>query len=316
MTMMKKVVFVVLMVLVLNIMQIAAVVNNSTLITRVPMIMSHDAASGYLGSGLVDGWTKTQSVGIADQLGCGSRAFDARPQLKDGKLGWHHGPIFIDYSFQQSVQDVIAWLAKNPTELAIFVVTDCDGTGCADSVSKVLSAANVTSISNCSDLSTLTLGDAIHKGVLASGGSMLAIRDDVGDSCSQMNYDPTVTCSGYMSTASSSSKGFYACWKTDKTKDIPVNHMFKYLDSVAVKGLSDSVFNQAQAIWQESTDAIVIGTLRESSLLKDETNSGLNAMLTASITAKRWQSNISFLEVNNVCDGGIDLLAAIKKSYY
>ena len=69
----------------------AALINDDTPANEVPMIMTHDAGSGYLGSGLVNRWTKTQPAGLAAQLECGARAFDARPLLKDGRVVWHHG---------------------------------------------------------------------------------------------------------------------------------------------------------------------------------------------------------------------------------
>eukprot|EP00040_Diaphanoeca_grandis_P043906 m.10688 g.10688 ORF g.10688 m.10688 type:complete len:339 (+) comp8438_c0_seq1:171-1187(+) len=316
-----------------------AAVDSNTLITRAPMIMAHDSATGYLGKGLVNGWAKTQSDGLVSQLECGARALDSRPMSKNGKLIWHHGGVSVNYMFETSVQDISNWLHQNPTELVLMVISDCEGDGCADNVTTALHAANVTSITKCTDLATMTLGRAKDIGALAGGGSLLAIRDDLSsDSCSNSHYDSTVACSGYLSNTPAvikplknnyqqqlhlqSSKtelggqDFFACWKTDKTKDIPVNHIYKYLDSVAAQGLSDVSFNQAQAIWQETTDSVVIGTLRESSLLKDETNSGLNAMLVENIKAKRWQNNISFIEINNVCDSGKELYAAIQAAFY
>lgn len=72
--------------------------DDDTLFNSVPMIMAHDAASGYLGGGLINAWTKTQSAGMREQLDCGARVFDARPELDEDKgLVWHHGDVTIDY---------------------------------------------------------------------------------------------------------------------------------------------------------------------------------------------------------------------------
>ena len=56
------------------------------------MIMSHDAASGYLNrEHVVADWTDTQGATLSEQLDCGSRSFDYRPYYKDGELFAHHG---------------------------------------------------------------------------------------------------------------------------------------------------------------------------------------------------------------------------------
>ena len=86
----------------------ALVVDEHTLLTHVPMIMTHDAGSGYLGKGLVNRWTQTQSVGLGEQLKCGARAIDARPMRQGNKTIWHHGGVGVDYAFGQSLADVRA----------------------------------------------------------------------------------------------------------------------------------------------------------------------------------------------------------------
>jgi hypothetical protein len=123
-------------------------VNGSTPLTHVPMLMAHDAGSGYLGAGLVNRWTKTQPGGLAKQLDCGARAFDARPLFKDGQVVWHHGSIVIDHPFEQSVADILAWLSKHPTELVLLPISDCKGgDDCMAGVRAALSKLLVTEIS-------------------------------------------------------------------------------------------------------------------------------------------------------------------------
>ena len=92
-----------------------------------------------------------------------------------------------------------------------------------------------------------------------------------------------------------------------------LGRMLAQLDNVSARGLRDDGFTQAQALWQESDASVVLGTLRNSSLLKDERNSGLNALLTAELGKGRWAQNISLFEVNDVCDGGHALLAALRR---
>jgi len=57
---------------------------------------------------------------------------------------------------------------------------------------------------------------------------------------------------------------------------------------------------------------VVLGTLRRSSLLEDQKRSSLNAKLAAAVSSGRWQQ-VNLLEVNDVCDGGPDLLAALRR---
>ena len=98
-----------------------------------------------------------------------------------------------------------------------------------------------------------------------------------------------------------------------------MNKMLDYLDGFIRRGLSDTAFMQAQALWQEGANSVVIGTLRNSSLVKDEHESGLNALLVEQVKAGRWGKNISIIEINNVCDAdgsGNQLLAALRANLY
>ena len=72
------------------------------------------------------------------------------------------------------------------------------------------------------------------------------------------------------------------------------------------------MFAQAQALWQESAASVAVGASRNSSLLRDERESGLNAALASLVRAGRWRGRLNLLEVNNICDGGPQLLAAMR----
>ena len=67
---------------------LASFTDDDTLVNQVPMIMAHDAGSGYLGRGLVNRWTKTQSQGMKEQLECGARVFDAVSMGAGGSGVW------------------------------------------------------------------------------------------------------------------------------------------------------------------------------------------------------------------------------------
>ena len=107
----------------------------------------------------------------------------------------------------------------------------------------------------------------------------------------------------------------FGCWTSDASRAEPIGRMLAYLDGVASKALLPAAFTQSQALWQESADSVVIGTLRNSSLLRDEAESGLNAVLAQQVRAKRWAA-MGLLEVNNVCDGGSDLQKALHEIYF
>ena len=106
--------------------------------------MAHDAASAYLTTsgpirGQVYSWTKTQDAGsMAELLECGTRSFDWRPAWKEGKLGGHHGDIFIEHEFEETVREMNDWCAKNPDEL---VRAGANGERCE----RALRSANVAS---------------------------------------------------------------------------------------------------------------------------------------------------------------------------
>jgi len=318
------------------------------------MIMTHDAGSGYLGEGLVNRWTKTQPVGLAAQLECGARAFDARPMYKDGRVVWHHGSVTIDYEFSRSLDDMTDWLAEHPSELAIMMISDCQGgDGCMTGVRASLAARNITDVSDCGGLSHLTLGGAQRRGALPRGGAVIVITGAAlpnGVACSNGNYDPSISCSGAIGRATRAAvaqqcgvaelaltavplaprtvdalaacarrggvepNGF-GCWVTDATRSKPIRRLLAYLDGVASKPLQNHTFTQSQALWQESAESVVIGTLRNSSLLIDEARSQLNALLEQQVRARRW-AHLNLLEINNVCDGGPALWKAIRDVYY
>lgn len=290
---------------------------DTALLTRTPMLLAHDAASGYLGGGggVIRWWTQTQSVGLADQLTCGARAFDARPMLsRSGKLVWHHGPIEINYSFARSLVDLMQWLRSHPTELVLLSIWDCVGDGCMEAVGKQLSVHNISTVVDCSELRSLTYSGARARAELPGGGSLLAITAAQwapdGAACSVGNYDPTMACTGRIDGDDDDSS-YYGCWLSDATRAYPVGRMLEQLDNVTRRGLSDGHFTQAQGLWQESEASIAIGALRNSSLLLDQRRSGLNEILAREVASGRWRGAVNFLEVNDVCDHGAELAKAL-----
>jgi hypothetical protein len=327
--------------------------DGNKLLNTVPFIMSHDAATGYLDHGVVNGWTKTQSKPFADQLDCGARAFDARPAYReDLGLVWHHGPVYVNHSFEESMEEIKAWAQQNPLELVLIGISSCEGDSCMDRVADVLARQAIPTLSDCSVLATMTLSGAQTMATLDQGGRVLALTGTTGPNgvaCSVGHYDPSIDCSGFLQNSSALiapclparplatlplaeflevmdcakstidpstlNASTYSCYAWSDTKDHPVSRMFESLDAANAAGPpSDGYLYQMQALWQESDQSVVLGELHLSSLLRDERRSRLNEQLVAAVKAKRW-ANINFLEVNNVCDVGLELFAALKANY-
>jgi len=112
------------------------------------------------------------------------------------------------------------------------------------------------------------------------------------------------------------SSAVYRCYVGDDREAFPKQRMRSYLDATS-QGFAGSPAAatgqlwQMQALWQESAASVVLGTLSRSSLLGDEARSAWNADLAVDVAAGRW-SAINLLEVNNVCDGGPQLLDALR----
>ena len=281
-------------------------IPDSTPFTHAPFILTHDAGSGYLPGGLVNGWTKTQSNGLAGQLECGARAFDARP-LNDPDKGliWHHGGVAVDYSFNQSIADIKAWCARNPDELVLMTVWDCEGKGCMEAVGAAALAQNVSNVQDCRAIQT-TYGQAKAMGKLRTGGSFLIITGPPTPNavaCAITKYESSLACN-------------CRCWTTDAAHEQEMEKIKTYLDGFTALGLSETAFMQAQTLWQESPESVTCGTVRNSSLVTDERKSGLNRFLADQVRAGRWAKQLNLLEVNDVCDpdgSGNDLLAALRE---
>lgn len=85
----------------------------------------------------------------------------------------------------------------------------------------LLADLKIPFVSNCSILKDLSVAKAAQLAILPTGGSLLAINN-----CWVENYDPSVACSGILE------EKIYTCYNNSKTKDFPLQRMWKYLDSV------------------------------------------------------------------------------------
>jgi len=224
-----------------------------------------------------------------------------------------------------SLDEMIAWAGKHtqPEDLVLLGISHCAGTNCAQLTEDLITSKGIKYISDteCSKLKNMTVSDAFFASQLPGGGSILAVEN-----CIDMNYDDTIGCSGYFSSAPApASTGFlaedpqsnsleYTCYSNASTNAFPTNRMNEYLKKTVAKGPpTNGNLWQIQAIWQETTSSVTVGVQYGSSLLEDERRSGLNAMSKTWITSGEIDvSKANMWEINNVCNGGLELLEALR----
>lgn len=316
------------------------------------MIMAHDAATGYLpdNGDLVYAWAQTQqpsSTAFTTQLNCGVRVFDLRLEVHDGALRFHHGPVHIPHKAKAAFQEVMSWANQNANaeELVLLIVADCSGSSCQEALQQTLSELSIQSVGDCRQIAQLTLGSAAALGRLPGGGHVLAVT-----SCVDMHYDPSLACSGLdgpsgqgqstlrnqvescaarprqcaeelrteileQDRSGRTDLGYYSCWEGSSGRDYALNRLLNSLRAEASQPYGGGVNGhlwQLQALWQETTASVVIGTVHGSSLLKDETKSGLNEAILAEVRSGNFK-HINFLELNNVCDHGPGIFQALRQ---
>jgi hypothetical protein len=264
-----------------------------------PLIMSHDAATGEfmpIRDAIIDAWAQTQTVGLGGQLECGARAFDYRPYYKDGILFAHHGDVIVHKKMEDSLLEVIQWTAMNPDDLVVFYVSDCEGDdGCTDAAVALLQKYNITTITSCSDLSGMTYGIAL------SLGNIIAVFD-----CVVSQYDETINCYG---------KDFvcYDSWPSNSSS-IPWDHLKTYAkESTQNLPVTDGRLWMMQGHWQSTAETVILGTLHFSSLLRDESRSGVNLWLSETVGDFNFFKNLNLVEVDNICDYGLEIRDALLK---
>ena len=286
-------------------LNLRSITDNSRLISY-PMIMSHDAASGEISEDrdhVVADWTKTQSVGLVAQLGCGVRAFDYRPTYQDGTIYAHHGGITIHVEMKQSLQDIINWANQNPDDLIILYLSHWDGDGCKEAVTDLLTSFQINTITTCNTLATLTYAEAKAASQLANGGYLLAIYD-----CTNEYYDSSINCYAKEFTC-------YDSWP-ENTTSIPFDALQTYMLQTTTQDptTKESLLWMAQAHWQSTAGSVTLGTLHKSSLVEDEKRSQINAFIEQQIRKGSYPS-LNFLELDEVCDRGIEIYQAIQEYY-
>jgi hypothetical protein len=279
--------------------------------------MSHDAATSDLDDiNIIQTYTQTQAPGsLASQLDCGARAFDYRPYLqKDNVLIAHHGGIKVKTNMKDSVKGVIDWLqrAENSEELVLLYISHCEADGdndtkgsrCEQSSAELLKQLGIYTLTDCTPLVDLSVDTVKESGRLLNGGSIIAIFN-----CVNENYVDSVNCWGFHD------KREYSCY--GKHKEVAWDSFKTYLnDTSGPSSTSNDNLWMLQAHWQSTSTSISLGDLHLSSVLKDESKAGVNAWLANTIRNRELPyEKLNLIKLDNVCDGGNDVLAALRESW-
>lgn len=286
-------------------------------------------------SPVVRRWSVTQPAGgMARLLGCGARAFDWRPALDahTGGLHMHHGGVSIPKSMGEALDEMVEWAARSSSPrvtaaesaadaFIVLAITDCDGgDACVAEAKRLLGQRNISYVTSdaCDELRGVTVAEAVERAALPGGGAVLALFD-----CWEMHYDSSIACSGFDGSAdanaqaSSAATGawHYACYVDSPTRGYPLERMWAYQNETVAGGPpGDGRLWATQILWQESPDSVALGELAGSSLLLDEHRSRLNALTVARVVSGDLDvsSGVSLVEINDVCDNGAALIAAIR----
>ena len=105
-------------------------------LNHVPMLASHDAATGYMGTADVRAtWMQTQWTSLPTQATCGSRALDLRLGAINGTAKFHHGSFYLSQqTVEGSMADMVNWAAAHPSELVLLMGSHCQ---CCKSYSSI-----------------------------------------------------------------------------------------------------------------------------------------------------------------------------------
>jgi len=321
------------------------------------MIMTHNAGTCYydgdpcaLGRPLKQ-WSVNQPVGpLSLQLDCGARALEIRPHWTGEKLVFWHGEVDIgassidgintfDTTFDDALVNVKQWAEAHPGELVLMITAHCSKNGyggtveCMQKTNEAYEKAKISVVS-AQDMRWMTVKQALEKGKVGSGGSVVAFWPD-----KLTLQTKWVSSLGCYKTGSGGTSSTIASLQTNasirsdlsstqippelqalfdgesgwnclgKNKEKAFEAMWLYLKAVTSK--QRGFFNQAQALWQYGGEATTLGITRDRCILQVTEKSGINRRVAESIR-KDELGHINLLEVDNVCDGGSDILEALR----
>jgi len=281
-----------------------------------PMVYTHNAGTGYLledgsnvfvresassvyesasPSKLVD-LARNQVGGFYEQLECGARALNVRPQVHEGELKMHHGDVGVDVTLSLALDEVVRWAGENPAELVVLTISDCGGDNCEVETETLLDAKGVPLHKNCSILGNLTVTEARIEGELKSGGSVVCFAE----ACLNQNYDEQDLARCYA--------GGGDC-KTGATQ--PFDDLKDHLLETTANPLTANELTHQNAHWQYTNSDIVTLFVNGGSIIEDTDESDVNAFV-GNLVQNGELQHINLLQVDHVCDNrGEDVYVAL-----
>ncbi|GBG34794.1 Hypothetical Protein FCC1311_008381 [Hondaea fermentalgiana] len=268
--------------------------SSPLLLREVGMIMAHDAGTSYLPEGpFIDHWAKTQpSGGFGALLDCGARALDVRSELHGGRIIMHHGAIPVPTTLETGIDDVMRWSKANPDEL-VYLYMSHDKNHIDANITDILKRAGVAILS-CGESQSIAFEDALKRGpVIATLG------------CMQENYDPAVLCEEVEGP----------CWRAEYLKS-RFARLVKYFNATLQQAghfnrdnenVNTASLWMLQAHWQYDAAAIALGTLEGSTVIKDNTKSGMNDFVAKFLRALPAVHKLNIVELDNVCVAGAEI---------
>lgn len=275
-----------------------------TPLSRVPFLMAHDAATTYrqdysLAAKILAEQVQTQQEGgFTSLLECGVRAFDVRPcYTEQGQLYMHHGDATIERPLADALREIVDWASSHRESLILVYVSHCgSGVGCSGGTARAdppceSATADVVAQLGIARLRSVDIsyGEALRRGRLSNGGVVLAVEQV------RENYDESIQyCAGLEVKASA------------------FEDLFEYIDRITALKPSGSELVITQAHWQDPYTTLVDGCAE--SVLRMASASKINSEMATRISSGRWPY-INLLEVDNACDQGLELKAALRDHF-
>lgn len=141
--------------------------------------------------------------------------------------------------------------------------------------------------------------------------------------CVEEHWDSSIKCYGDLSAAQNATESLQSEAPEAKFSclggsDAAFSPLWTYMSGLCDQSDSphkgQSTLWMAQAHWQYDTSSVVQGEAHNSCILEDESKAGVNKQIAERISQGHFQ-HLNLLEVDNVCDHGVDILAAMRARF-
>jgi len=217
--------------------------------------------------------SQNQKEGFLEQLACGARALNVRPAVYQDRLVMHHGSVVVNHNLSLAMDDVLSFVASNPTELILLVFSDCTGTNCWTRTMDLLYDKGIY-LHKEDSMGQLNVTEAKRLGKIATGGSVVGVPQ----SAWQQNYNPGNT------------ENFARCYPDYQGKftgrrlqkkgscleqaDLPMTLLRNQVTTLANQVETELAAQNGH--WQYTADDIEGTILSQSSLINDNSESEAN----------------------------------------